>query len=130
MSFKNIVNSITAYFQDVANRNFLIVRFDNDPRATPTDNLWCKVSINLDNSMQKEIGINSYRNIGDFTIEIYNSIKIGQSPILRIIDRIVKQFTQETINDSVKFQTPKVKNIGRINDNYQINVVCPFYVDN
>ena len=130
MGFQSITNSITTYFQDVADANSLTVRFDNDPRPTPTDNLWCRASINFENSQPKEIGKNSYRNSGNFVIEIYYPIKMGISFILRVVDKIVTQFTEITINEIVKFQTPKVKNIGRVEDNHQVNVICPFEVDN
>ena len=56
MGFQLIANSITAYFQDFANANSLVVRYDNDPRETPSSGLWCNCSINFDSSEQKEIG--------------------------------------------------------------------------
>jgi len=130
MSFSTINNSITTYFQDIADTHDLVVRYDNDIRKTPSSGLWCKCNVDFDDSKQKEIGVNSYRNTGIFTIEIYYPIKMGLWSILRLVDIIVASFTEEVINDSVKFKTPSIKNIGRIKDNYQMNIICPFYIDN
>jgi len=127
--YKNIINQLTSYFQDVANTNNLIVRYDNDPRTTPVSGLWCRCNIDFSNTEQKEIGINSYRATGNFIIEIYYSIKIGISSILRQIDILVVYFTNEIINEFIKFKVPKVVKIGRVEDNYQINIICPFFVD-
>lgn len=129
MGFQDIANSITAYFQDVADVNNLIVRYDNDPRATPISALWCKVLIDFDDSQQKEIGINSYRNIGNFIIEIKNSIGLGLSELLEKADLIANSFRSVDVGNIV-FRVPKIKRRGRIEDDYQVDVVCPFYVDN
>ena len=130
MGFESIANSINAYLQDVADTNGYTIRYDNDPRATPSSGLWLKISIVFDDSKQKEIGINSFRNVGSLNIEICNSIKLGVSHILHVVDKIVKQFIELTINNSIKFKTPRIGNIGRVQDNYQINVICPFFIDN
>jgi len=130
MDFQSVSNSITSCFQNIANTYGLVIRYDNDPRATPTSGLWCNCVINFDDSKQKEIGINSYRNTGNFTIEIYYSIGIGMSTTLKIVDIITTRFTELTISNFIKFQTPIIKNIGRVEDNYQVNVICPFFIDN
>lgn len=131
MGFQVIINNITTYLQDIADSIGLPIRYDNDPRETPTENLWCEASIDFDDSKQKAIGaINSYRNAGNLVIKIHHSVGKGVWFLLRIVDRLVARFTEKTINDSVKFQIPKVRNVGRESDDYEFNIICPFYVDN
>ena len=130
MSFELIENNIIAYFQSFVEQYNLVARYDNDLRDTPSSGYWYNCKINYEDTKQKEIGTNSYRTIGDFTIEIFNPIKFGSWFILNMIDKTIPYFNQTIINSIIKFQTPKVKNIGRVKDNYQMNIICPFYVDN
>ena len=129
MGFKEIVNSITTYFQDVADANNFTARFDNDLRATPTSGLWYEFGIDFGNSQQKELGINSYRNSGNVIIKIKNEIGLGIGDLLEKADIIAAAFRNENI-DEIIFRVPRIVKVGRIEDNYQINVICPFYIDN
>lgn len=126
MSFEQITNSITAYFQNFADVSNLVARYDNDPRDTPSSRLWCKCSVEFDAHTQKEIGVNSYKCTGNFIIEIFDSLRMGTAYMLNKIDLIVAQFTELIINNLVEFQTPTVRNVGRVNDNYRIDVICSF----
>lgn len=129
MGFVSFTNSITAYMQDVADTNSLTVRFDNDPRATPTSGLWCECNIDYGDSGQKELGINSYRNFGNFIIKVKNDIGLGMGNVLSIVDIIATAFRTVDIGNII-FKVPKIVKVGRIEDNYQINVICPFHIDN
>ena len=129
MGFESITNSITTYFLDVCDTNSLTVRFSNDPRATPTSGLWLEFNIDFGNSEQKELGINSYRNPGNVTVKIKNSIGLGVGGVLEVADVIASAFRTVDI-DSIIFRVPRIINVGRIEDNYQMNVICPFFVDN
>jgi len=130
MLYQNIINELNSYFQDIADSHNLIVRYDNDLRTTPISGIWYECKIEFDRTEQKEIAPNSYRVIGNLIVEIYYSIKIGISFILRQVDILIAYFTETTVNNFLKFKTPIVQNIGRVEDNFQINIICPFYVDN
>lgn len=129
MGFKDILNSITTYFQDVCDTNGLTVRFDNDPRTTPTSGLWCECNVDFGNSEQKELGINSFRNLGNVIIKIKNEIGLGTGELLEKADIIATAFRVAEV-DSIIFKVPRIVKVGRIEDNFQINVICPFFVDN
>jgi acyl carrier protein len=126
--YRRITNDITSYFNDIAVSNNIIVRYDNDPRDTPTDELWCKVSVTFGNAQQKEIGINSYRIPGNFEAQIKNSIKLGMYNLLYVADIIDLAFKSIDVGNII-FRVPRVVNVGKIDDNFQVNVICPFYVD-
>lgn len=131
MSFQAIENAITTYLQAIANIHGLSVRYFNDPRETPTKGIWLKCIIENDDSRIHSIGVtNIYRHSGNLIIEVYNEINLGTAYSLRTVDNLVGSFTGLTVSNLVKFRTPSVNLVGRVEDNYQINITCPFYVDN
>jgi hypothetical protein len=129
MSFKSVTNIITGYFKQVASANNLVVRYDDDPRDTPADDVWMEVSVNFGTSEQIAIGVNQFRNPGIFEAKIKQPVGSGISKLLETADIVVGAFRTAIISNSVNFQTPRVVNVGRDGDNHQVNVICPFFVD-
>ena len=130
MAFKDIANSITTFFNTLAITNSFVVRYDNDPRATPTDKVWMNVEIDFGNSDQAEIGVSTFRNVGIFNARIKVPIGQGSADALHIADIIAMGFRTTIVNKIINFQFPRIENVGRVEDDYQMNVICPFFVDN
>lgn len=128
MGFAELANNITTYFQDVADTNNYTVRYDNDPRATPTSGLWLRCKIEFDNSEQKELGINSYRNFGKLIITIKNTTGIGIGVLLINADIIATAFRSVDVG-SIIFNVPSIVNKGRVDDNWEFEITCPFHLD-
>lgn len=128
MGFASLANSITTYLQTVADANNFTVRYDNDMRATPAKGLWLQCRIEFGNSEQKELGINSYRNPGNVIITIKNKIGIGIGALLINADIIATAFKNVDV-DAIIFKVPSIKNNGRIDDNWEVEVSCPFHLD-
>jgi len=126
--YENLANQLSAYFQDIADVNNLIVRYDNDLRATPSDNLWCEYNIDFGNATQNNLGIDTFRNIGNFNIKIKNQIGLGIGELFEKADIISTAFLRKNLNRII-FDIPKIRKIGRVEDNYQVNVICPFFSD-
>ena len=129
MGFQSITNAITTYFNAIAATNNLIVIWSNDPTDTPASGLWLEFNIDFGTSEQKELGINSYRNPGNVTIRIKGEIGKGESDVLAKADIIATAFRRVDVSDII-FRVPRIVKVGRVDDNYQINVICPFFVDN
>lgn len=129
MGFKQIVNSITTHLQNVCDINNYTIRYDDDPRATPTSGLWLECNVDIGNSEQKELGINSFRNIGNLVVKIKKESGSGLSDLLAAADIIAIAFRVVNVGDII-FKVPRIVKVGRVEDNYQINVVCPFFIDN
>lgn len=127
MGFQSTANSINTYLQTVADTNGYVIRYDNDSRDTPTDALWLEATISFGDSHQKELGINSYRNFGDLIITIKNSIKLGIGELLGVADIIGAAFKSIDIGIII-FRVPSIKNNGRVNDNWEVEITCPFYL--
>lgn len=128
--FVKIANSITIFFDAFANINNFVVRYDNDPRDTPTSGVWMRVSTEFKDSNQAEIGIPTFRNEGSFNVKIKILLGQGIADALSIADIIAAKFRTTIVDETINFQTPRIENVGRVEDNYQVNVICPFFADN
>ena len=129
MGFESLANSITTYFQSMADAYSYIVRYDNDPRKTPSSGLWLSVSIDFGDSQQKEMGIKSYREVGNLTVSIRQRIGEGLNELLIAADRIANAFRVVDVDSVIVCKVPKIIKNGRIDKNYQVTVICPFHYD-
>ena len=129
MGFASLLTTITTYFATLATTNSWSVVYDNDPTATPTSGLWMEFNIDFGESEQKELGINSYRNPGNVIIKIKNDAGLGLGGILAEVDIVAAAFRSQNIGDAV-FRVPRIVKVGRIGELYQVNIICPFYLDN
>ena len=129
MGFQSLANSITTYFQTVMDAYDYTARYDSDPRATPTSGLWCEVLIDFGDSQQKEIGINSYREVGNLVVRIKQEAGLGLSNLPVAADRVASAFRNTDIDNVISFHVPRIIKNGRIEDNYQVTVTCPFHYD-
>lgn len=128
LGFELITNKITSGFKILATANSFVVRYENDPTDTPGDDTWIKVSVDFGTSNQIATGVKQFRNPGNLTIEIKSKIGKGSAPALSVADIIVEWCRAEVIN-GVNFFTPRIEKVGRVEDDYQVNVICPFYMD-
>lgn len=127
--YEQTANQITAFFQDIADTNSFVVRFDNDPRSTPTDDVWYRISVDFGNASQHELGSSSsFRVVGNLTVISSNIIGMGISTLAENADTIALAFRAINVG-IITFGIPRITNVGRIGDNYQINITCPFMVD-
>ena len=127
--YERTANQITSYFQGIANTNSFVVRFDNDPRVTPTEDVWYLASVDFGVANQHELGTTtSFRVVGNFSIRSQDAIGTGMGVLLENSDTITTAFRNTDVG-RITFNVPRINNTGRIGDNFQINITCPFMVD-
>ncbi len=127
--YERTANQITTYFQGIADTNSFVVRFDNDPRPTPTDDVWYLASVDFGVANQHELGTTtSFRVVGNFSIRSQDAIGTGMGVLLENSDTITTAFRAKNVSRII-FGIPRINNTGRIGDNFQINITCPFMVD-
>lgn len=127
--YESLSNQLAAYFQtNIADKLSIQVRYDNDPRVKPKDSIWMEYSIDYGSANQFEIGIKSYRHIGNINARLKVRVGVGTGKLLDVVDRVATTFKVIDINDII-FKVPRVVNVGRVEDEYQMNVICPFFVD-
>ncbi len=156
MGYTTLTNTITTAFQDFADANNYVVRYDNDPRDTPDGLPWLGLSVEFDATAsrdfgQRELSNNVYRTTGMLRVTITDDIGKGLYQALEIADVIEAQFSNTKIAD-VLFRTAMVIKRGRTSDNisnnrsgrqinsnqaanagggnkYQVDVTIPFQYD-
>lgn len=125
--YEIVTNAITKYFDNFATSNGIAVHYDNDPTESPVDQVWCKIHVDFGEKIITGIGQEVLsRVVGILNIIIYSPIGIGVANALNIVDIVTSGFRLIIIDTAIKFQVPKIRRIGRVEDNYQVNVLCPF----
>jgi len=128
--YEQIANNISTCFYILAEINNLIVKYDNDFKDTPTDEIWCRPKIDFGKAKEADIGTDYLRIPGIFNVIIHSPIGRGTTDVLNIADIISTRFKTAIVDETINFQTPRIENVGRVEDNYQVNVICPFFADN
>lgn len=128
--YEQIANNISTCFDILAEINNIIIRYDNDPSEISTDEIWCESRIDFGKAIEINLGINYSRIPGIFNIIIHSPIGQGIADVLNIADVVATRFRTVVVDDIINFQVPRIENVGRIENNYQVNVICPFQVDN
>lgn len=127
--YERTANQITSYFQGIADTNSFVVRFDNDPRSTPTNDVWYLASVDFGVANQHELGTTaSFRVVGSFNIRSQDALGTGIGVLLENSDTITTAFRAFNLG-RIAFSIPSINNTGRIGDNFQVNVTCPFMID-
>lgn len=131
--YERTANQITRYFQGIADSNSFVVRYDNDPSATPTDNIWYLASVDFGVANQYELSVGAdavtpFRVVGNFSIRSQNILGAGIGTLIENSDTITTAFRSTNLGE-ITFGTPRVNNTGRIGDNFRVNITCPFFVD-
>jgi len=129
MGFESITNAITSQVNSVMSANSYTARYSNDARDTPTDDYWCHVSLAYGNSDQVELNPALYRTAGVLTIIVVGPMKKGTGLLLEMADKLATAFRSLSLGSGIRFRTPRIENVGRVNDSWQINVICPFIAD-
>ncbi|KKN70962.1 hypothetical protein LCGC14_0425640 [marine sediment metagenome] len=127
--YERTANQITSYFQGIADTNSFVVRFDNDPRTTPADDVWYLASVDFGVANQHELGTtSSFRVVGNFSIRSQDALGTGIGALLENSDTITTAFRAINLG-RITFGIPRINNTGRIGDNFQVNITCPFMID-
>lgn len=72
---------------------------------------------------------NTYRTTGVLIIQIFTPKDTGTKRALDIVDLLIT-FLQSKVIGTVNFKTPYISFQNIVDSFYQVNLTCPFYVDN
>lgn len=105
-------------------------RIDNESRENPgADKLWVRLSVIPGDAEQVSTGDpKRFRTPGIMIASIFGPFGKGDKDINELADFISTKFRCVTQSEVV-FQTPKIQRIGRSGPFWQVNVICPWYLD-
>ena len=136
--YEELSNAINSKFKtDIADLivGGLSVHYDNAPYDKPDSARWVRLKIVTDASNQADFGASTkrFRIPGSMLVEIFAPIEQGNKEVLELGDFIANVFRSIDIltasSESVTFKTPSVNQRGRIGNQWQIDVICPFNFD-
>jgi len=131
MTWEELFNTIRSKFKTlIADEYSLPTQYDNHNLADQKD-LWCRLKITTGDTFQADCGGASGsrdRTVGAITAELKIPVGKGDKKLLQMAGNIKTAFNRKN-HDGVRFKTASIKRIGRVNNEWQINVNCPFYAD-
>lgn len=124
----NVINS--RFKTEVADTQSVTTFYDNFPASPPDDSLWVNFTISQAESIQVEIGGNSgrFRQPGIAIAQLFAPVEAGTKDIKELADVVAASFRAVT-DAGVTFRSPWLNQIGRVDQWWQMNVICPFYYD-
>lgn len=132
MSWPAIANAIRSRFKaQIADVLPLTTQYDNQNLDNPDNAIWCRLTINSGETLQKSIGspsANRERTPGVMTAQLFGPVGNGDGELREKAENIRVAFRNVT-DTGVSFGNPKIKEIKRVGNEWQINVNCPFYAD-
>jgi len=132
MTHETTANTIRTQFAALATTHGWTVQYDNQDLAKPENVTWCRLTIKEGDTFQASIGGatgNTDRTVGVMIAQVFSPVGIGDKAARVMADLIKAAFRRVTYT-GVKFLTPSVKSIGRVESEWQVNVICPFRFDN
>lgn len=135
MSFEVLLNIVTGRFAaEVSVPLDTLVVYPNEEVKEPrADQQWVRLSVVVGTTERSTFGsaVSNYRTQGIFIAQVFAPLEIGLGEAFELADVIAGAFRASTYS-GVRFRTPTVNNVGIIGNakHWQINVECPFVVDN
>lgn len=130
MSSEALHNAIRSRFKtEVADKNAgLVVIYDNAPDPDK-DALWVRFTVLEGDANQQSLGPpRKFRTVGVAVGQVFALVDTGDRKALQVADKIKLAFRAISAG-GVTYRTPSVKNVGRVDRWWQVNVTCPFYAD-
>lgn len=131
-NFEGAFNTIRSKFKtDIAEGLPLPTQYDNDPTEPEKKSIWCRFTVLPGDSKQASLGspgANVFRTPGIAIAQLFGPVGNGDAVLLQKADDIIEHFCNQ-YSSGVHFGTPSIKSIGRSGAFWQVNVSCPFWVD-
>jgi len=132
MSFEAVANTIRTRFRtEVAGDLSLPTQYDNAPFSKSENVKWCRFTVKPGQSAQIGCtGPNSrpYRTVGVCIAQLFGPVDKGDKDLWEIADSVIAAFRGESVS-GVVFGDYNVNNIGRVDNEWQMNVTFEYRVD-
>jgi len=113
MSQAAILQAIRERFDtEVATPNSLRVVYDNAPEPPAQTPLWCRFSIQVDDTQQVSMGSRRFRTFGSATAHLFSPIAKGDAQVNALADSVVAAFRGVALADPMLTFAPSPGVIG------------------
>jgi hypothetical protein len=104
------------------------VQYDNVQFKPRNHSYWVRASIREGESRSATLGATLHRTVGVVILQLFAPLDEGDGTLRDYADTFKAHFNSVDVS-GVAFYVPSVNTIGRTKGWWQINVSCPFYVD-
>ena len=130
MIHTDIGNLIRAHIAGISivSDGTLKMQYDNQTFRPEDGTYWGRVSIREGESTAVTLGASVSRTVGVVIIQLFAPLDQGDGLIRSYVDTIKAAMRAIDIS-GIWFRIPSVNTIGRRNSWWQVNIACPFTVD-
>lgn len=131
MSLEAIHNTIRKRFGDnVQVPENLDTHYDNSPHEH-VQPVHARVTILLGESLQTTIGASKrYRTPGTMVVQIFVPVADGDARALQLADKVNAEGLFRSVTaDGITWRKPSTTRLGTVDEEYQVNVSCPFFFE-
>ena len=126
-----VQNAVRSRFKTlVADVESVSVAYDNAPFTRPEGEMWVRLAVLPGEDQQITMGGSTvtYRMVGVALASIFCPIETGDKAAVELA-RVIQTTFRRVTASGVEFRSPSITRIGRVGNEYQINVSCPFRHD-
>lgn len=108
---------------------------NGNPVSVPTTSNKVLFSINVVDSKQVQVGgvgANTHRHVGACIAQVFVPVDKNDVDAMKIGQFISDVFLSKIVSGTggeVRFNTPRIRVVGRDGSWWQVNVICPFHFD-
>ena len=124
-----LTNTVTKAFSGFAAGNDLSIRFENDPRATPSSAWWLTIKVEHDGSSQRATAVKKFRHTGLVRVTVSDQLQKGAYHLYEIADLISEMFSGKELADNISLGPAQLQRVGRDGTKSVLDVVLPFQHD-
>lgn len=131
MGYESWANTIRGRVKtEIADALSLTVQYDNDESVTkPRGSSWIRAAVLFGEGPQVTMGTSRrYRVTGLLRLQIFIPSGQGDEAVLEIIDVATTAFRGVKVS-GITFRSLVVNPLGLVGDEWQVNIDCPFFVD-
>ena len=132
MSFAATQIAIEGRFEtEVSTPQSLSVEWENTSFTPPSNAIWARPVVREGESFQADFGTTSHRrrSPGVFFVSLFAPLGRGTKDVMALADIVADKFTNADLGDGVTFLTAWPQRVGRQDNEFLVNVTCPFVAD-
>jgi hypothetical protein len=119
------------FVTEVSTPQSLSVEYENTTFTPPSDTVWARVTVREGESFPADFGSSSIRRRtpGVLFVNLFAPLNKGTKDVIVLADVVADKFSHADIGSGLMFQTASIQRLGRVENEFQVNVTCPFVAD-
>jgi hypothetical protein len=130
MTYSELEQTIRLRVHDKIGKKYKVF-FDNELVEKPEHpvEVWLRAAVRI--GLNDLVGLGAkrlFRFSGVLFVQVFTRIGLGTRDPNTIVDEVIRAFRAVTEN-GITYRTPTPNHVGRMETEFQTNILCPFYSD-